>query len=563
VVPRWGVWVPRLPVLAAAAFAVALIWRLPRLVEAISWNADALAPALIAERAADATHGMEAFGATVLGDISSASTLWFHLLTNSVPGHRALWAYWPAVLTLATALLIGWSCWRLAGRWAGLLGAGLVLAAGPDALLTFLAPAFRGPTWLSTALLAALLVVWCRRLDRPVAASLMPAAIAAAIVGVNLASDPLLALAGVAPLVLAPGLIWYLDRTPSARRVLLLSLGTATGIAVVAVASSALLRAGGYVTRREEFGGGYTRLADAQDMIEHIPLVGKGILALAGAPGMGGQIQGPGVLRWMLAAVVLCALVAALWPSSRAAGRHAHTPPATRLARRAYGAFWGFAAAAVSAGYLLSDIPGESVMVSVPGTRYLVPLLLAAVAVLPVIVYSGDAAARRRVGAGIAATAIVAGGALGLANRDIERAQFTELSAQAPRIADWLEEKGVDRGYASYWSAGPLSYHTGLDVLAVRPCVSFTRETLCPVALNGRRDWYRPVGELSSFVVVDAVRPGDAVTPGAWRGNFGRPAETRRFGSMVVRVYPYDVAERLAPGWRPYPDNRVASRETG
>jgi hypothetical protein len=37
----------------------------------------------------------------------------------------------------------------------------------------------------------------------------------------------------------------------------------------------------------------------------------------------------------------------------------------------------------------------------------------------------------------------------------------------------------------------------------------------------------------------------------------------RRFGSMVVRVYPYDLAERLAPGWRPYPDGRVASRETG
>jgi hypothetical protein len=228
-----------------------------------------------------------------------------------------------------------------------------------------------------------------------------------------------------------------------------------------------------------------------------------------------------------------------------------------------YGAFWGIAAAAVSAGYLISDIPGESVVISVPGTRYLVPLLLAAVAVVPVVLYSAGAGTRRRAGAGVAATALIAGGALGLANRDIERAQLTELSAQAPRIAQWLDEKGVDRGYASYWSAGPLSYHTGLDVLAVRPCVSFARETLCPVALNGRRDWYRPVGELSSFVVVDAVRPGDAVTPGAWRGNFGRPAETRRFGSMVVRVYPYDLAERLAPGWRPYPDNRVASRASG
>ena len=559
---QWELWGPRLPVLAVGAFALALLWRLPQLIEAISWNADALAPALIAERAADASQGAEGVGATVLGDISSASTLWFHLLTTSIPGHRTLWAYWPAVLALATALLIGWSCWRLAGRWAGLLGAGLVLAAGPDTLLTFLAPAFRGPTWLSTALLGALLVLWCRRLDRPPSTSILPAAMAALVVGVNLASDPLLALSGVAPLVLAPGLIWALDRTAPARRVTLLAAGTAAGAGVVALASSGLLKAGGYVTRREEFGGGYTRLADPQDVLEHVPLVGKGLLALAGAPEMGGQVQGPAAIRWVIAAVLLGGLAAALWPSRGPTGV-VEAPPVIATARRIYGAFWGIGAAAVSAGYLLSDIPGAGVVVNVPGTRYLVPLLLAAVAVLPVVLYSTDAGARRRTGAGIAAMAIAAGGALGLANRDIERAQLTELSAEAPRIAEWLEEKGVDRGYASYWSAGPLSYHTDLQVLAVRPCVSFTRETLCPVALNGRRDWYRPVGELSSFVVVDAVRPGDAVTPGAWRGNFGRPAETRRFGSMVVRVYPYDLAERLAPGWRPYPDARVASRETG
>jgi hypothetical protein len=63
-----------------------------------------------------------------------------------VPGHRILWAVAPVLLALATAALIGWSAWRVAGSRAGLLSGTLVLASGPVVLLTLLAPAFRGTT---------------------------------------------------------------------------------------------------------------------------------------------------------------------------------------------------------------------------------------------------------------------------------------------------------------------------------------------------------------------------------------------------------------------------------
>lgn len=554
-------WVWRLPALLAAACLTLLVARLPRMVEAITWNADALAPGLIAERAADPVAALPDGGTTVLGDISSASTLWFSLLTSGIPGHRAIWEYAPAVLALCTALLVGWSCWRLAGRWAGLLGGSLVLVAGPDVLLTFLAPAFRGPTWFSAALLAAVLVAWALRAGRPIGSSVALAVVAAAVVGVNLASDPLLALAGAGPLVAAPLLIWWYRRTDVARRVLFLALGTGAGIGAMWAGAHWLLGVGGYVTRRQQFGGGYMRVARAEDVLEHVPLLGKSVLALAGAPDMGGQVQGIAPLRWSLALVVVAGLAVALWPGrggDRARARAASG--GVDLARALYLAFWGLAAAGVMLGYLFSDIPSGSVTVSVPGNRYLVPVILAAVATLPIVLHGPGAARARRIGAGAASLALVAGAAVALANGDLVDAQRSEITSRADEIAAWLDEQGVDRGYAGYWSAGPLSYHTGLRVLAVRPCLSGARETLCPVALNGRREWYMPAAEIGSFVLVDVARPGDALFGGGWRAGFGRPAVTRRFGTAVVRVYPYDVAQRLAPGWRPYPDERLAAR---
>lgn len=553
----WRGWLWRLPALAAVAVLAFAVTRLPRMVEAISWNADALAPGLIAERTDQVATSIPGAGTTVLGDISSATTLWFSLLTSGIPGHRALWEYAPAVLALCTALLVGWSCWRLAGRWAGLLGGALVLVIGPDMLLTFLAPAFRGPTWFSAALLAALLVAWALRASDPVGPSVALGAGATLVVGVNLASDPLLALAGAGPLVVAPFIVWWLWRSTRARRVLFLSLGTAGGVGAVALGAHFALGAGGYVTRRQEFGGGYTRVARADDVLEHIPLLGKGVLALAGAPDLGGQAQGLAALRWPLALVVVAGIAVALWP--RRPARVAPLEP-RELARRLYMTYWGAAAVGVSMGYLLSDIPSGAVTPSVPGNRYLVPVMLAAAAVLPLVLYGGNVLPRRRIAAAAASMALVAGGAVALANGDLVRAQHSEITSRADAIAEWLDEQGVDRGYASYWSAGPLSYHTGLRVLAVRPCMQGSRETLCPVALNGRRDWYMPAADIGSFVLVDVSRPGDAVMGGRWRESFGRPAVTRRFGTAVVRVYPYDVASKLAPGWRPYPDERLAVR---
>lgn len=532
----WILWAP----LTAASVSLALLTvRLPAIIEAISWNGDAVAPAIIAERAGEPGGA----GTTVLGDISSASTLWFQLATRGLPGHRLVWELAPVAVAVATAGLIGWAALRLAGRRAGALAAALVMAAGSDALLTLLAPAFRGPTWLSCAVLAALLVALATRPERPRPATVALVAAAGAIVGVNLASDPLLLVAGVLPLAGAALAVWARDRSVAARRVVGWTAATCAVALASALAAAIALAAAGFTTRRAAQRVGYLDVAGPGQLAAHLRTLGEGVLSLAGAPGVGGLASGWGPVRWPLALLTLAALTGALWP--RRARAQAPRPAPLSLARRLHAAFWGLSALLVGGAYLLSGIPSGERAPGVPSSRYLVPLFLAAAAVLPLAL---ERSPGRRASAALAATALAVGGGIGLARGDLERAERPPLSAEAGRIADWLDARGVRAGYASYWTAGPLSYHTGLRVRAVRACFDAAGRTLCPVALNARPSWYRP-RRAPSFVVLDATVPNDAwVIGGAWEPRFGAPARRRRFGRIMIYVYPYDVAARFPTG---------------
>src|SRR6202165_5967376 len=75
----------------------------------------------------------------------------------------------------------------------------------------------RGPTWLTAALLVAFLVGIAELPDRR--RRWLAAAIVGAVAGVNLASDPLLVLSGMAPLLGAAVGAWLLLRSPASARV--------------------------------------------------------------------------------------------------------------------------------------------------------------------------------------------------------------------------------------------------------------------------------------------------------------------------------------------------------
>src|SRR5437660_551814 len=96
------------PILLAGVYLVLLIIRFPQL---IGWeNGDSdIASAYVLTDAI--SHGHT--GHVVMSTQGSWVPLWYGLLTQGLGFHRVLWATSPALLTLAAALLIGWSLPRL------------------------------------------------------------------------------------------------------------------------------------------------------------------------------------------------------------------------------------------------------------------------------------------------------------------------------------------------------------------------------------------------------------------------------------------------------------------
>ena len=180
------------------AYLALLAWRLPDFIAALSWNSDAVSPAVLVESPG------RVGGPAVLGDTSYATTLIFDWITREVPAHRVVWALGPIALALAGAGLLGWSASRVGGRQAGIISALIVVAASPAVLLTQIAPAFHGTTWFGIALTSAALVFAAEHPGLGRGQRTVWVATVGLVVGLNLASDPLLGPAGLCLLYTSP-----------------------------------------------------------------------------------------------------------------------------------------------------------------------------------------------------------------------------------------------------------------------------------------------------------------------------------------------------------------------
>ena len=200
-----------LPALAGPIALISVLWQFNRFVDAAHWNSDAVATALVAE---DLAHHVG--GATVLGDVSSLSTLLAFRATEWLPAHRWVWGAMPYALTLLGIALLALAAYWLAGRWAAATTAAIALAVSADVLFTQIAPAFRATTWFSVALLAAFVVLLAGdRLRGPwLAAS---AVLIGLVTGINAVSDPLLIVIGLIPLAIA--LVTVIVGHPAPRRI--------------------------------------------------------------------------------------------------------------------------------------------------------------------------------------------------------------------------------------------------------------------------------------------------------------------------------------------------------
>ena len=210
------------PVAAAAAYAVVLAVYVRRLIAAVLWNSDIASIPLLAGEMAHRAGGV--------ANVSVAnywSTFLFDFATRSLPFHRGMWTGFSLATSILAVVVLAWAARRAAGRAAGWLVFAIALCAGPIAFHN--AYELRGPTWLTGALLVASLVAIASVEDRRRRWAVV--AVVGVVAGVNLASDPLLLLSGIAPLLGAAGGAWLLLRSPASARL----ARAAGGLAAVAV----------------------------------------------------------------------------------------------------------------------------------------------------------------------------------------------------------------------------------------------------------------------------------------------------------------------------------------
>jgi hypothetical protein len=537
------------PLALGGAYLVVVATQFNRIIAATYLDADAASAPVIGEL----FGGSPAHRDVVLGQMGWFSTLMFELATRWLPLHRQIWEAAPYAMALASAALIAWGLWRVAGRWAAAVGGVLVLCAAPRTLHLLFSLNDHSPTWFSLALLAGLLVLLERRVsDLRALVSALAVVVVGAIVGANMASDTLLIGAGVLPALLAAAGAWGLRPGPTTKRAWWLTLATVA----VAGASDALTRA---LMRHENVtiptGITHTGLATGEGVANNFKLWWQSIAVLGNGDFFGQSLTFTSALQLACAtlsiAVVVVVAPRVVWRELARAPRAlrrdtGHEPgaatasgepweptsPNRQAARIAWCIFWGSSAALLSLGFIVSATP-----VGINSDRYLVGVIYAGAALVPLL--AGHSALRR--------TAITAGAAMfaftGLVTLVEGQATASNglpsdrVSGEVARIA---RREHLAFGYAGYWDAAPITWGTHFRV-KVFPVQACGNQQLCIAPIHYISSWYTPRPGLRTFLISD---PTQAIAAPPVPG-LGKPSAEFHIEQVTMYVYPYDIASRL------------------
>jgi hypothetical protein len=520
----WQIWVP---LACAAAYMVAVVSQFTQIVNATYLNGDAASAQVIGEL----FGGSPTYRQVVLGKMAWFSTLLFELATRWLPLHRQIWELAPYLLALVSAGLLAWGVNRLAGRWAATIAGVIALCASPATLSWLFSLNDHSPDWFCNALLASLLLlIGARPEPRRSVRPLIAVAVAAGIVvGVNLASDPLVAIGGALPFLLAALLAWGpwtpLLRTRLRARALLFVGGSLAVMAIVDEATRLLMKHENVVASAAQ---NNSTLAGAEQITGNFKFWWQSIIALGGGSFFGQPAGFTSVLE-LACALLSLAVVVVIAP--RIAWREVSS--ARDSSRVAWCAFWGLSLVFLSLAFLVSSIPVE-----IYDDRYLVGLVYAAAALLPLC--AGSSAVRR--------VAIVAGtsvfaftGFVGLVE-----GHATENTAHWPggyldgQVAKVARREHLSIGYAGYWDAATITWGTHLAV-TVFPLQACGVAQYCAFYEHNISSWYTPRPGIRTFLLADSLAA--LATP--YVPSLGTPVAVHQIGQLTMYVFPYDIASRF------------------
>ncbi len=558
------------PLTLGGAYLVVLATQFNQLIVSTYLDADAASAPVIGQL----YGGSPLHRDVVLGQMAWFSTLMFELGTRWLPMHREIWEAAPYAMALASAALIAWGLWRVAGRWAAAIGGVVVVCASPHTLQLLFSLNDHSPTWFSLTLLAGLLVLvqgpsaeprvaGARAgVQRPstrapgVLVSVLAVVVVGAIVGANMASDSLLVAVGVLPALLAATVVRALWPARSSTRAWWLTVATV----VVAGVADALTRA---LMRHDNVtmpaGITHTGLAAGEAVASNFKLWWQSIAVLGNGNFFGQLLSFTSALQLACAALSLTAVVFLVpriaWQElggtlrlrrvSGADGSAAGVAAAERPDRPGVGVtvvaqparivwcvFWGSSAVLLSVGFIVSATP-----IDINSDRYLVGLIYAAAALVPLIA-----------GSDIWRRVLVTGGAVVFAFTGLLtliQGQATANTGNFPsdhvlsEVAQVARREHLTVGYAGYWDAAPVTWasHFQVQVYPVQLC----NNQLCQSPIHYISSWYLPRPHQRTFLISDPTQPIQA-PPVA---ELGKPIAVHQIDELTMYVYPYDIASRV------------------
>lgn len=502
------------PFLVAVAYLVVLIPQFSGFfTSVITWNSDATAYMLLSQTIAQ--HGIQ--GPIYLSNATWYSRMLLDVATFHLPDYQLIWEVWPPLAYLLAACALGWSisriCTPLVGVLCGLC-AGVMTA---PTLFPVLGQAYHGLSTATAALLAVFFVLLVRA-DGHLSWRLLVVVCALTLMtGVNAASDPLLLVIGIVPLVFA-SIMWVVFlRDGAAIRVsaicVALCLASLVVMQITARAGASLH----FVYRSPFFhlvplSQVPTQLTFAGGIL-YVTLLGNWTYFSNATPGRAEFCFALGVLLLLTTLFVwtLWRMLRAQKSTPRDRAELAHVLIWAVIGLAILGALsvtpWAINLIAARYATILPLVAAALLMLAAPRTTRHVPWVVASLVTLVLLI------------------------------RTILWIPFPLPTAaiahpnEMPAIVAYLQAQHIRYGYADYWQADAITWVTN-GAVTLRPASSCADPgPLCGLAWSSATGWYRPYTGRLAVVVNPMFRLNGVPTA------YGKPVAVQRFGSMTVYIY--------------------------
>lgn len=515
-----------LAVAGALAYVVTFTLNAATIMHDLLTNSDAVSPMVMAQTlASPGNHGH-------VTAIQAGYTI-FDTATAPLPFANFLWMALPFALILGAFALMVRSNHRIAGGWAALLDATILLSPTPFIYWELIAQAFHGTTWLGAALLPFFVVRWCSRAVKHLRIEI---AIVSLITGLCIADDVFLIVVGFIPFLITGAVLFWIS-APGYRRNVFAVFATAAGSLICTALGFLILHA-------INFGLGLPAqgprsLSSLRAVVHHFHLLINGVrvLFIPGSPVTGTSI----IWDLLVTAIVAAAFGVAAWVlirRIRSQRRMSSAPQSTT--EIAYLTYWISSAAVVVGSFLAG-----SEAIDETSFRYLYPLILASAAIFPVLATNINLT---RIAVAAASITMSILGALAIATAAQDHVLAAPPMSGTDTLVAALEDHGLTYGYSPYWLSAAITWETQGKV-TIRPateieqgCHVAGQGSLCPALALTVQSWYA-AQQQRTFVVVDPALAEIQNPPGP---EFGPPQSVFTAGRWTIYVYDYDVAQRFS-----------------